>query len=142
MSHIAFLEERLASDERLLLGCQNSTGWEHAIPAFIVRIDRLREQIRWERIKAAHKAMMAEYEAARMAEHKAMKAEHEAAKQQQQQQHPHSSLNLSGAGVRGLPCKPPAPLIPAKGGEQQPASKPKKMLNAEQCEHGMINSVQ
>ena len=117
MSHIAFLEERLASDERLLLGCQNSTGWEHAIPAFIVRIDRLRERIRWERIKAAHEAMMAEYEAA-------MKAEHEAAKQQQQQQHPHSSLNLSGAGVRGLPCKPPAPLFPAKGGEQQPASKP------------------
>ena len=29
---------------------------------------------------------------------KAMKAEHEAAKQQQQQQRPHSSLNISGAG--------------------------------------------
>ena len=38
---------------------------------------------------------------------KAMKAEHEAAKQQQQQQQqqrPHSSLNISGAGVRSLPC--------------------------------------
>ena len=53
---------------------------------------------------------------AEKATHKAMKAEHEAAKQQQQQQHPHSSLNLSGAGVRGLPCTPPAPLMSAKGG--------------------------
>ncbi len=112
MSHIAFLEGRLASDERLLLGCQNSTGWEHAIPAFIVRIDRLRERIRWERIQAAHKAMKAEYEAAKMAEHKAMKAEHEAA---QQQQRPHSSLNISGAGVRNNQNTPSAPLIPAKG---------------------------
>ena len=59
MSHIAFLEERLASDERLLLGCQNSTGWEHVIPAFIVRIDRLRERIRWERMKAADEAYKA-----------------------------------------------------------------------------------
>ena len=78
-SHIAFLEERLANYERMLWGCQNSTGWEDGIKVLIRQMDRLRDQIRWERMKAAD-------EAAEKAAHKAMKAEHEAAKQQQQQQ--------------------------------------------------------
>ncbi len=65
-------------------------------------------------------------EAAEKAAHKAMKAEHEAAEQQQklqqqqqqqqQQQRPHSSLNISGAGVRSLPCTPPASSADISGG--------------------------
>jgi hypothetical protein len=70
-SHIAFLEERLASYERMLWACQNSTGWENGIKDLIREMDRLREQIRWERMKAAD-------EAAAKAAHKAMEAEHEA----------------------------------------------------------------
>jgi hypothetical protein len=40
-------------------------------------------------------------------------------KPQEHQQRPHSSLNISGAGVRSLPCTTPAPLNPAMGGKQQ-----------------------
>ena len=39
--------------------------------------------------------------------------------QQQHQQRPHSSLNISGAGVRSLPCTPPASLDSATGVRQQ-----------------------
>ena len=39
-SHIAFLEERLASYERMLWGCQNSTGWEDGIKVLIRQKDR------------------------------------------------------------------------------------------------------
>jgi hypothetical protein len=76
-SHIALLQERIASIERLIRACQNSTGWDDAIKDAIIRRDRLLEE---------HKAMKAEHEAAKTAEqeakkaaHKAMKAEHEAA---------------------------------------------------------------
>jgi cobalamin biosynthesis Mg chelatase CobN len=66
--------------------------------------------------------------------HFAKKTADEAAKKaaNEAKRRPHSSLNISGAGVRSLPCTPPAPLISATGGRQ---------TNEEPAEHNAVKKA-